>query len=224
MVYKCYPLNTLWTKRCQWLYLLNGMQLKDVSAKPGRPRSFDTEKALGRAMEVFWRKGYLGTSLFDLTKAMRINRPSLYSAFGNKRSLFRKTLKHYSKGPSAYLGKALKAPTARAVAEQLLFGVIELLTAARAPGTCLWVHGALSCGDDPIGEEFASQRAAGHDELRARFQRAIVEGDLPRDTDATALAQFVQTINFGLTVQASTGATREELLRVVAIALKAWPN
>jgi AcrR family transcriptional regulator len=203
-------------------YLLIGMQRKQTTSTLGRPRAFDFEKALHQAMQVFWRKGYLGTSLSDLTDAMGINRPSLYAAFGNKKSLFRKALAHYAKGPSSYLSEALQEPTARAVVERLLHGVVDLLTDPRTPTTCLWVHGALSCGDDPLREEFAAQRAVGLAELRTRFKRAGADGDLPPDSDADALAHYVQTVNFGLTVQASTGATRKELLRVVEVALKTF--
>ncbi len=195
-----------------------------MASTVGRPRAFDVEKALHRAMEVFWRKGYLGTSLSDLTDAIGVNRPSLYAAFGNKESLFRKALEHYAKGPSSYLSEALQEPTARAVVERLLHGVVDLLTDPKTPTTCLWVHGALSCGDDPLRKEFAAQRAAGHAELRRRFKRAVAEGDLPPDSDTDTLARYVQTVNFGLTVQASTGATRSELLRIVETALKAWPR
>ena len=200
------------------------MKHKKVTSVLGRPRAFDVEKALHLAMQVFWRKGYLGTSLSDLTDAMEINRPSLYAAFGNKKSLFRKALDHYAKGPSSYLSEALQEPTARAVVERLLRGVVDLLTDPRTPTTCLWVHGALSCGDDPLREEFAAQRAAGHAMLRTRFKRAVADGDLTPDSDADTLARYVQTVNFGLTVQASTGATRKELLRTVELALKVWPK
>src|SRR5271163_1420784 len=132
------------------IYVLISMQREKLTSTLGRPRAFDVEKALDGAMHVFWRKGYLGTSLSDLTDAMGINRPSLYAAFGNKESLFRKALEHYSKGPSAYLGEALREPNARAVFERVLRGVVDLLTDPQTPTTCLWVHGALSCGDDPL--------------------------------------------------------------------------
>jgi AcrR family transcriptional regulator len=204
-------------------YLPTGMKSEHSVSAPGRPRAFDTEKALDSAMQVFWRKGYLGTSLSDLTDAMGINRPSLYAAFGNKKSLFRKVLERYSEGPSVYLSQALRAPNARAVVGRLFHGVVDLLTDPHTPATCMWVHGALSCGDDPLRDEFAAQRAAGLAGLRTRLKRAIADGDLPADADADALARYVQTVNFGLTVQASTGATRRELLRIVEIALKAWP-
>ena len=206
------------------IYLLISMKRKKAISALGRPRAFDTERALDRAMEVFWRKGYLGTSLSDLTNAMGIERPSLYAAFGNKKSLFRKVLDRYAKGPSAYLSEALREPSARAVVERVFHGVVDLLTDPHTPTTCMWVHGALSCGDDPLRKEFAAQRVAALAELRARFRRAVTEGDLPINADVDTLASFVQTVNFGLTVQASTGATRKDLLRVVAAALQAWPK
>jgi AcrR family transcriptional regulator len=204
------------------IYLLIGMKREELRSALGRPRAFDAEKALDRAMQVFWRKGYLGTSLSDLTDAMGINRPSLYAAFGNKKSLFRQVLDRYLKGPSVYLSEALREPTARAAVERVLYGVVDLLTDPRTPTTCMWVHGALSCGDDPLRKEFATQRAAGFEELRARFRRAVTEGDLPISVNVDTLANFVQTVNFGLTVQASTGATRRDMLSVVAAALQAW--
>src|ERR1700722_13486655 len=206
------------------IYLLIGMEIEKVTSALGRPRAFDAEKALDHAMQVFWRKGYLGTSLSDLTNAMGINRPSLYAAFGNKKSLFRKVLDRYSKGPSIYCSEALREPTARAVVERLFHGLVELLTDPQTPTTCIWVHGALSCGDDQLRELFAAQRATGFAKLRMRFKRAITEGDLPADADADELARYVQTVNFGVAVQASTGATRKDLLCVIAAALKTWPK
>src|SRR5438067_5604399 len=115
------------------------------TAPVGRPRSFDIDKALDRALQVFWHKGYEGTTLSDLTQAMGINRPSLYAAFGNKEALFRKALDRYGEGPAAYVRAALEEPTARAVAERLLLGTVEGLTDPGHPTGCLMVQGALSC-------------------------------------------------------------------------------
>jgi AcrR family transcriptional regulator len=200
------------------------MKGKRIKATVGRPRAFDADKALDSAMQVFWRKGYLGTSLEDLTAAMDINRPSLYAAFGNKRALYRLALERYFQGPSRYISEALKEPTARRVIERLLYGVVDMLTKAQSPGTCFWVHGALSCGDDPLRSEFIAQRSTGLADLRKRFRRAKVEGDLPEAIDEDALAHLVQTVNFGLTLQASTGATRKELLGIVESALRSVPS
>src|SRR5260370_20942427 len=104
-----------WTKACQMVYLLIGMKSETTAAQRGRPRAFNPGAALERAMHVFWARCYEGASLSNLTRAMRINRPSLYAAFGNKDQLFRKVLDRYMNGPLAYFGKALTAPKARDV-------------------------------------------------------------------------------------------------------------
>src|SRR2546422_7441457 len=105
----------------------------ELKRSAGRPRSFDTDEALDRALRVFWRKGYEGASLPDLTKAMRINRPSLYAAFGNKEALFRKALARYAEGPASYVREALEAPTARGVFEHLLSAGIDMVAGPRNP-------------------------------------------------------------------------------------------
>ena len=111
---------------CQMIYLPIGMKSETAPAQPGRPRAFDPDVALERAMHVFWAKGYEGASLSNLTRAMRINRPSLYAAFGNKEELFRKVLDRYCDGPLAYFGKALAAPKARDVVEQIFLGAARM--------------------------------------------------------------------------------------------------
>src|SRR6202030_3262348 len=108
-----------------------GMKHNQPSGRTGRPRSFDIDKALDLALQVFWRKGYEGTSLSDLTKAVGVNRPSLYAAFGDKKALFRKALDRYLTGPAGYTQEALKEPTARTVVERLLQGAADLNTAPR---------------------------------------------------------------------------------------------
>src|SRR5207302_811791 len=110
-----------------------GMKRKRATVERGRPREFDVDRALDGAVEVFWRKGFEGASLPDLTRAMRINRPSLYAAFGNKEQLFRKALDRYAEGPAGYVRQALAEPTARRVAERLLHGVIVMTTNRRHP-------------------------------------------------------------------------------------------
>src|SRR6266498_338901 len=142
------------------------MKRKEVSGARGRPRSFNTEKALDGALRVFWRKGYEGASLSDLTRAMGINRPSLYAAFGNKEKLFRKALDLYVGGPAAYVREALKEPTARAAVEMLLSESASQLSDRRHPRGCLIVQGALSCGEEagPVRRELAARRSAGEAE------------------------------------------------------------
>jgi len=198
---------------------------RQAASTVGRPRAFDVDEALDQALKVFWRKGYEGASLPDLTRAMGINRPSLYAAFGNKEALFRKALDRYDDGPAAYVREALEEPTARAVVQALLRGTVDLLSCPQNPHGCLMVQGALSCGRtaNPIRRELASRRAAGEAAIRRRFKRAISDGDLPADTDADDLARYVSTVMHGMAVQAAGGASRKELLRVVKMALRAWP-
>src|ERR1700675_4438841 len=123
------------------------MKQKIKARALGRPRSFETGKALDAAMKVFWCKGYEGASLSDLTMAMGINRPSLYAAFGDKEALFRKVLDRYDSGPAAYVREALNQPTARAVVERLMEGAADLGTASSNPRGCLLVDAALACGE-----------------------------------------------------------------------------
>jgi AcrR family transcriptional regulator len=202
------------------------MKLRKPSRRTGRPRSFDLDKALDAAMQVFWRKGYEGACLSDLTQAMGINRPSLYAAFGDKETLFRKALDRYAEGPVAYVRDALKQPRARAVAQMLLRGTADLLTDQHHPSGCLMVQGALVCGDaaDCIRQELVSRRLAGEAAVRRRFKRAQAEGDLPADSNPADLARYVVTISQGMAVQAAGGASSEELQRVVRTAMRAWPR
>jgi AcrR family transcriptional regulator len=192
----------------------------------GRPREFDLEQALDRALRVFWRKGFEGATLPDLTKAMGINRPSLYAAFGSKEGLFRKALDRYAEGPAGYVREALNEPTARAVAERLLGGSADLLTDSRHPRGCLMVQGALACGEaaESVRRELVARRLAGEAAVRQRFERARAEGDLPAAADPADLARYVVTVMRGMAVQAAGGASRAELQRVAEMALRAWPT
>ena len=175
-------------------------------------------------MHVFWAKGYEGASLSHLTRAMRINRPSLYAAFGNKQRLFRKALNRYVNGPVAWFGKALTAPKAREVVEQIFSGTARMAENRGIPPGCLLVQGALACGNAPARKEVAVRRTAVEIALRRRLQRAKREGDLPKNADPAELAHYVVTVVRGMAVQSAGGATRGQLRRVAQIALRAWPK
>jgi AcrR family transcriptional regulator len=192
----------------------------------GRPRAFDVDRALECALRLFWRKGYEGTSLPDLTKAMGINRPSLYAAFGNKEALFLKALDRYAEGPAAFRREALDKPTAREVVERLLTGTVDLLTDPSNPCGCLAVQGALACGEaaDPVRLELNTRRAEAEAEIRERLEQAKSTGDLPADSDPADLARYIAVVIYGMAVQAAGGARRDYLQRVVEIALRAWPE
>jgi AcrR family transcriptional regulator len=202
------------------------MKQKKTARALGRPRSFETGKALDAAMKVFWCKGYEGASLSDLTRAMGINRPSLYAAFGDKEALFRKALDRYDSGPAAYVREALNQPTARAAVERLMEGAAELGTASSNPRGCLFVQAALACGDGAkaVRNDLILRRDAGEKAVRLRLKRAQAEGDLTRDANPADLARYVVTVIQGIAVQAASGAARPELRRAIEIALRAWPQ
>ena len=205
------------------IYLLIGMKQKN-RVKLGRPRAFDPDAALDRAMHVFWAKGYEGASLSDLTRAMRINRPSLYAAFGNKEQLFGKVLDRYMNGPVAWFGMALAAPKARDVIKQIFLATARMAEDPRTPAGCLLVQGALACGSASARKEVTARRAAAEVALRRLLQRAKREGDLPKNADPAELAHYVMTVVRGMAVQSAGGASCAQLHRVAQIALRAWPK
>jgi AcrR family transcriptional regulator len=205
------------------IYLPIGMKL-NATVPLGRPRAFDPDVALDRAMHVFWAKGYEGASLSNLTRAMRINRPSLYAAFGNKRQLFRKVLDRYMGGPVAFFSKALAAPKAREVVEQIFRGTIRMAENRRVPPGCLLVQGALACGSASARKEVAARRLAADVALCRRFRRAKREGDLSKKADPAELARYVLTVVRGMAVQSAGGASRDQLRRIARVALRAWPK
>lgn len=192
----------------------------------GRPRSFDTEEALERAMQVFWEKGYEGTSLSDLTKAMGINRPSLYAAFGDKESLFRKALERYMEGPAASAFQALQEPVGRKAIEGLLLGVAAFLTEKDHARGCLGVQAGLSCESlsAPIREVLAGQQKQSEMLIAQRLKKAKQAGELPADADPAAMARYFVTVLQGMAVQSSRGATRPQLKQVAKLAMAIWPE
>lgn len=192
----------------------------------GRPRQFDTEKALDAALSLFWCRGYEGTSMSALTKAMRINVPSLYAAFGNKEMLFKKSLELYLQKPASYLPKALQQPTARRAAEQLFKGAIDMVMNPCHPDGCLLVQGALASGPAAasIRKDLSRCRAAAEAAVRRRFERAEADGDLPASVDACILARYVITVLWGLSVQAAGGASPTQLKEVAKMAMRCWPD
>jgi AcrR family transcriptional regulator len=196
------------------------------TAPLGRPRAFDPEAALERALQVFWRKGYEGASLSDLTKAMRINRPSMYAAFGNKEALFFKALDRYVNGRTACVSEALNEPTARAAVERLLRGSADMPSNKKNPAGCLLVQGALACGEssERIKKELISRRKAVEAVIRQRLERAQKENDLPAGSDPAILARYIVAVINGMAVQAASGASREDLQGVAETALQSWPG
>ena len=197
-----------------------------IPSSRGRPREFCVEAALAAALKVFWSKGYEGASLTDLTEAMGITRPSLYAAFGNKEALFHKALDLYGRDKLAYISAALEAPTARAVVERTLNGILELQAEASNPKGCLGVISSVACGSEAEGvrAEVLKRRKAADDAILARMERAKAEGDLPEHLSAEAVVGYISAIIQGLCLQAGAGASIEQLRRTVDMTLMLWPG
>ncbi len=191
----------------------------------GRPREFDVDEALERAVDVFWRQGYEGTTLENLTDAMRISRPSLYAAFGNKEGTFRQAIGRYARVEMSYIDEALAMPTAREVAEHYLRSNVVAITLPGRPPGCLSIQGGLSGhpGDQRIVEFLNASRSSGEARFVQRFKEAIDEGDLPATEDPVELARYLATVSAGLAVQASGGASRDDLMKTAERALTAFP-
>lgn len=189
----------------------------------GRPREFDAELALDQAMEVFWRHGYEGATIAELTEAMGINPPSLYACFGNKEGLLKAALDRYTKLRSVWMDEVVAAPTAREVAERMLMGIAQKQTDPANPPGCLLVQGGVACGtgSENVPFELAARRAENEDQLRDRFVRAKAEGDLKPTSDPAALARYVSAVSVGMGVMASSGSDREALRQVAEVAVQA---
>jgi AcrR family transcriptional regulator len=189
----------------------------------GRPRRFDCDIALDQAMDVFWRHGYEGATIAQLTEAMGINPPSLYAAFGSKEGLLKAALDRYTARRAAWMDEVLSAPSAREVAERMLTGVADKQTDPANPPGCLLVQGGIACGSGSasVPFELAARRAQTEEQLRDRFARARDEGDLKPSADPAALARYISAVTVGMGVMASSGADREALREVATVAIKA---
>lgn len=191
----------------------------------GRPRAFDRETALRRAMEVFWRQGYEATSMTDLTSAMGIASPSLYAAFGSKEALFREAVALYGATEGSAMARAMtELPTARAAVEAVLRENARLYADESSPSGCMIVLAATNCSaaNAPVQEHLSSWRKAGAEMMARRLDRGVREGELPAGTDTEAMAAFYTTVIQGMSVQARDGATGADLAKTVDRAMAAW--
>ncbi len=204
------------------------MTNKDSSGErgKGRPRCFDREQALRKALEIFWRRGYEPASITELCKAMGINAPSLYAAFGNKARLFLEAVKFYEK-------EYWTAPAEKFEAEPDLYRAIDeffkdsarILLSPDTPCGCMIVLAAINIAEDAqeIIEAIRELRFASKAMFAARLNRAIRDGQIPADTDVTALAGAFNTMLEGLSIQARDGLSQSELERVAAHAARMLP-
>jgi AcrR family transcriptional regulator len=190
-----------------------------------RPREFDEDDVLEKALHVFWDKGYEAASLADLQDATGLTKSSLYKAFESKEGLFRRVLDRYDRDHLAFRTVALAQPTPRLIAETLLNGMVNLHTGRHTPAGCLVTLSALACSTDvrPLSDELSESRNAFERLLHARFDAVKDAGPLPEGMTSHDAAAYIATLIQGLAVQAKGGATRRRLRQIVASVLAMWP-
>lgn len=191
----------------------------------GRPRKFDYDDALDKAMHVFWEKGYEGTSMPDLTEAMSMNRPSIYAAYGNKEELFCKALDRYTQRSVEFFNTHLDKENIREAMSSLLCASVGNMSCKESPKGCLSVQGALACSDEAkIVQQYATARREKMvDILEDRFNRAKREGELPKTMDSRDLARFFITMMQGLSIQSASGVEDKALRGIAERALSVLP-
>lgn len=191
----------------------------------GRPRGFDREAALRRAMEVFWTQGYDNASLADLTQAMGINAPSLYATFGSKEALFHEAVALYVQTEGSGIWEQVEtAPTARAAIAHVLHATAEAFTRGDTPRGCMIVLAApqMQGANAQVCDALKAHRQANGCLLERRLKRAVEEGELPASTDCHALANYFVTVQHGMSIQARDGASRETLQAIADCAMASW--
>jgi AcrR family transcriptional regulator len=190
----------------------------------GRPRSFDRDQALQKAMEVFWARGYAGASVAELTQAMGIAAPSLYAAFGGKADLYREAMDRYIAQSGGRVWAQLEQPTARASVEAVLREAARGMTAPGQPAGCMVSLSGAQPGD--LGAELCAEMAARRSEMlaifRARLDRGQADGEIAATTDLEALARFYVAVHQGMSLQAREGATEAQLQKLVDAAMAGW--
>ncbi|MEU6180352.1 TetR/AcrR family transcriptional regulator [Streptomyces coeruleorubidus] len=203
-----------------------GASTGKVRGRPrGRPRSFDRETALEKALLAFWEHGYEATSVSDLTRVMDIGAPSLYAAFGDKRSLFEEVVQVYGARYGSFTEQALtEEPTARDAVERTLRQAATAYTEPGHPHGCLVVHAAANCSTPEVGQSLRDRRNANIAAFESRIRADVAAGVLPPGTDAAALARHTGAMIQGMSQQARDGASREELEAVAEIAMSIWPR
>ncbi|MGW4561644.1 TetR/AcrR family transcriptional regulator [Streptomyces sp. NPDC004561] len=199
-------------------------QAKSVRPR-GRPRSFDRATALEKALLAFWEHGYEATSVSDLTRIMGIGAPSLYAAFGDKRTLFEEVVRVYAGTHGAFAQRALaEEPTARAAVARLLREAAARYTDPAHPFGSLVAHAATNCTTPEVERLLRDRRTAGIAALEARIRADVTAGLLPAATDAPALARHAGALIQGMSQQARDGASRRDLEALAEIAMAIWPH
>jgi AcrR family transcriptional regulator len=201
------------------------MKLTDIPRKTGRPLSFDRDAALRKAMLEFWRYGYEGTSLNDLTRAMGVKPPSIYAAFGDKEHLFLEAVQHYLSGNVTSQSIIETADSARDAAMGLLKTAAIGFTGDDTPRGCLLASSTTACSaaSAHVQAKLAAIRHSIESMLFERIRHGIECGEIEKSSDAEALAAHIMAVIQGMSKLARDGASRAKLLKIAEMAMRAWP-
>lgn len=203
------------------------METVSVSEKrrPGRPLSFDRDAALHQAMLLFWRHGYEATSVGDLTAAMQITPPSLYTAFGDKKQLFLEAIQRYVSGPITSEAIIDEAPTSRDAAMGLLQAAAAGFTGNDTPSGCLLATSAISCSPAAadVQKVLSEIRRGVEERLRKKIELENRKRRGKPKIDAGAMASYVVALIQGMSTLARDGANRAKLMKMTETAMQAWP-
>ena len=196
--------------------------MKTGKGKTGRPISFDKGAALEAAMLLFWERGFEGTSMADLTKAMGLSPSSIYAAFGDKYALFSLAVKRYTESRAQYATKALEETTLEKVVRALFDSTVAFLTTPGHPPTCMTLAGAVGCSVDasPARDIMIEIRKQNEVLMSERFLQARKSGDLSKDVNIDDYTRYLSSILAGLSIQAANGSTKAELKRTAKMALR----
>jgi len=193
--------------------------------KRGRPKCFDEQQVLEKAMLLFWEHGYEATSISDLTQALEITAPSLYSTFGDKAGLFYKSIDYYLAHEACPIETIfLEAKTAKIAFELYLYDNVKRLVQPNKPAGCMLVVAAMNYSDatQDVQQNLLDKRIKTKEKLLKRLEQGVEQGDLVADAPLQEMTDFYATVIQGLTIQARDGASTEQLHKVVEHAMKAW--
>ena len=187
----------------------------------GRPRSFDRETALQKAMHVFWAKGYEGTTMMDLVEAIGVKAPSVYAAFGNKDKIFNEAVELYAKLMAEGPFKELEHPDIYEAVKNSLNRSIDIYTSPTNPASCLIMTAAINCAPESKAheDELRSYRLGYKEIFKNRFDQALEDGQLKVSGDPELLADYFLTVTQGLAIRAKDGANKKTLQATADIAL-----
>ncbi len=208
---------------------MSDMEKADIVSAPkrgrGRPKCFDEQEALQKAMLLFWEYGYEATSISDLTQALNITAPSLYSSFGDKEQLFQRCLTHYLEHEACPIISIFQqAKTAKVAIELYLYENVKKLVQANKPKGCMLVVATMNCSEQnhPIQDDLLQKRQVVKQKIKARLEQGVVQGDLTADFCLDQMTDFYSTVIQGMTMQARDGLDVQQLNQVVKHAMRSW--